>query len=62
MHIYENSTATWVYVDTLTITTTDSIENSLSLDASEYYKMDFEVYPTASASSTYNFDIEVQYE
>jgi len=62
MHIYENSTTTWVYVDTLTITTSDTIENSLSLDASEYYKMDFEVYPTATASGTYNFDIEVQYE
>jgi hypothetical protein len=62
MHIYTNSTGSWVYVDTLDMRTSDSIINSLSLDTLKYYRMDFEVSPTLSASGTYDFNIELQYE
>jgi hypothetical protein len=64
MHIYENTTTpgTWTFVDTLDITTSDSINNSLSLGNGEYYKMEFEVSPTLSATGTYDFGLEVQYE
>lgn len=65
MHIYENSTASWVFVDTLDITTYDSYETytgNVPLGASEYYRMTFEVSATTGASGTYNFDIQVEYE
>jgi hypothetical protein len=65
MHIYSNSTASWVYVDTLDITTTDSYETytaNTPLGASNYYRMTFEVAATITASGTYDFDIQVEYE
>jgi hypothetical protein len=65
MHIYENSTASWVYVDTLDITTSDSYETYTGnnpLGADEYYRMTFEVSATTGASGSYDFDIQVEYE
>jgi hypothetical protein len=67
MYIYENTTTpgTWTFVDTLDIKTLDSYETytgNTPLGAGNFYKMDFEVYPTASASGTYNYDIQVEYE
>jgi len=65
MHIYENSTASWVFVDTLDITTSDSYETYTGnnpLGTGEYYRMTFEVAATVGASGTYDFDIQVEYE
>ncbi|MDH5447898.1 MAG: hypothetical protein OEY24_01920 [Candidatus Bathyarchaeota archaeon] len=65
MHIYENSTTSWVFVDTLDITTSDSYETYTGndpLQAGEYYQMTFEVVATVGASGTYDFDIQVEYE
>lgn len=65
MHIYENSTSSWVFVDTLDITTSDSYETytgNSPLGAGEYYRMTFEVVATVGASGTYDFDIQVEYE
>jgi hypothetical protein len=66
MHIYENSTASWVYVDTLDLTnsadTYETYTGNDPLDAGEYYRMTFEVAATAGASGTYDFDIQVEYE
>lgn len=63
MHIYNNSTS--AFIDTIDITTSDSYETytgNTPLAAGNSYQMTFEVYATASASGTYNFDIEVEYE
>lgn len=65
MHIYENSTGSWTYVDTLDLTTTDSYETYTTNDplgAGEYYRFTFEVAAQSSATGTKNFDIEVRYE
>jgi hypothetical protein len=32
------------------------------LGADGFYRLTFEVYPTESATGTYNFDIQVEYE
>lgn len=65
IHIYENTTASWVFVDTLDVTTSDSYETytgNTPLVASGYYLMTFEVAASTSASGTYNFDVQVEYE
>jgi len=66
MHIYENSTSSWVYVDTLDLTNSaDTYETYTSNDplgAGEYYRITFEVAAKTTASGTYNFDIQVEYE
>jgi hypothetical protein len=65
MHIYSNSTGSWVFVDTLDMTTTDSYETytgNTPLDADNYYRMTFEISATATASGTHNFDVQVEYE
>ena len=65
IHIYENSTSSWVFVDTLDVETSDSYETYTGNDplgAGEYYLMTFEVAATTSATGTYDFDIQVEYE
>jgi len=65
MHIYSNSTGSWVYVDTLDLETSDSYETytgNTPLGAGKYYRMTFEVAATPTASGTYDFDIQVVYE
>jgi hypothetical protein len=66
MHIYENSTASWVYIDTLDLTnsadTYETYTGNDPLGTGEYYRMTFEVNATLTASGTYNFDIQVEYE
>lgn len=65
MHIYENSTGSWVYVDTLDLTTTDSYDtrtNNEPLGAGEYYRMTFEISAKSTATGTKPFDITVEYE
>jgi hypothetical protein len=65
MHIYSNSTGSWVFVDTLDMTSSDSYETytgNTPLDAGNYYRMTFEISATPTASGTYNFDVQVEYE
>jgi hypothetical protein len=65
IHIYENSTTLWVFVDTLDVTTADSYDTRPTNDplgAGGYYLMTFEVAPKTTATGEYNFDIEVEYE
>ena len=65
MHIYANSTGSWVYVDTLDIETSDSYETytgNTPLGAGNFYKMEFEVAATTGASGSYDFDLQVEYE
>lgn len=65
MHIYSNSTGSWVFVDTLDITTSDSYETytaNTPLAAGNYYRMTFEISAIETASGTYNFDMQVEYE
>lgn len=61
MHIYENSTTTWLYVDTIDLTnSTDTYSGTLG--AGEYLRMKFEIEATTSASGNKPFDIQVRYD
>jgi len=65
IHIYDNSTSSWVFVDTLDVTTSDSYETytgNTPLGSMSYYLMTFEIAANVSASGTYNFDIQIEYE
>jgi len=67
IHIYENATipGTWTFVDTIDVETSDSYETYTGNDplgADEYYLMTFEVAATTSATGTYDFDIQMEYE
>jgi len=59
MHIYENYTTPWTYLNTIDLTNaTDFYSNSLGGLA--YLRMTFEINATI-ASGTYDFDIQVEY-
>ena len=63
IHIYTNSTQT--FVDTLDVTISDSYETYTGnnpLSAGEAYRMAFELAPSTTASGSYDFDIQVEYE
>jgi hypothetical protein len=61
MHIYTNSTGSWVFVNTMDLTNAaDTYSGSLA--AGKYLRMTFEVDATTSASGTKPFDIQVRYE
>ncbi len=61
MHIYQNSSGSWVFVDTLNLTdTSDSYSGSLA--AGNYLRMTFDVAADTSASGTKAFDVQVRYE
>jgi hypothetical protein len=64
--IYENSTGSWAYVDTLTLTTADdqysTYTGNTPLIAGGFYRFTFEIQADAAASGTKNFDLEVIYE
>jgi hypothetical protein len=63
IHIYINSTQ--MFVDTLDVTTSDSYETYTGnepLSAGEAYRMAFEVAPSTTATGSYDFDIQVEYE
>jgi hypothetical protein len=67
MYIFENSTSSWVYVDTLDLTDAalDSYETYTAnepLGASGYYRMTFDVAANSGATGTKSFDIQVKYE
>ncbi len=63
MHIYNNSTS--AFINTLDMTTSDTYETystNTPLAAGIAYAMTFEVSANVTASGTYNFDIQVEYE
>lgn len=63
IHIYINSTQT--FVDTLDVTISDSYKTYTGnnpLSAGEAYRMAFELAPSTTASGSYDFDIQVEYE
>ena len=57
IHIYQNSTGTWTYVDTLDLTNYDSTSGSLS--AGQYLRFTIEVKATNTNGGT--FTLEVKY-
>jgi hypothetical protein len=64
IHIYINSSSP-TFVDTLDVTTSDSYETYTGnnpLSAGEAYRMSFELTPSTTASGSYDFDIQVEYE
>jgi hypothetical protein len=64
--IYENSTTSWLLVDTLSLTTlNDDYETytaNTPLIAGGYYRFTFEIQADALASGTKSFDLTVVYE
>ncbi|MEM2103215.1 MAG: hypothetical protein QXM22_06855 [Candidatus Bathyarchaeia archaeon] len=65
VHIFENSTGSWVFVDTLDMTTLDSYEtytNNDPLGAGNFYRLTFEIYAKTTASGLYAFNIQLQYQ
>lgn len=64
IHIYQNGTSP-TFIDTLDATTSDTYETytgNTPLSASAAYLMTFEVAASTSASGSYNFDVQVEYE
>jgi hypothetical protein len=59
MHIYQNSSSSWVYVDTLDLTDINDFYAG-SLAAGNYLRMTFEVNATISSGGR-SFDIQVEY-
>jgi len=65
IYIYENSTGSWLYVDTLDVTVLNdeySTYTGTPLGAGNYYRLTFEVKAKTGTSGTHNFDIKVTYE
>ncbi len=60
LHIYQNSTGTWEFVDTLTLTNSAD-EYSGSLAAGYYLMLTFEVQANSGATGSKTFDIQVRY-
>ena len=61
MHIYQNSSTNWVYVDTIDLTNSTDIYSG-TLNAQNFLRMTFEVEATTGASGNKPFDIEVVYK
>ncbi len=59
MHIYENYTTPWTYLDTIDLTNAADFYSN-SLNATKYLRMTFEINATL-ASGTRDFDIQVEY-
>ena len=65
-YIYKNTTGSWAYVDTLTLTTASdqysTYTGNTPLVAGGYYRFAFEIQADELASGPYDYDIEVVYE
>jgi hypothetical protein len=61
IHIYENSTGSWLYVDTLDMTIDNDAVTSLQIAQGEYYRLSFEIAAKTTASGQYTFSVEVDY-
>lgn len=60
LHLYQNSSGTWAFVDTLTLTNSGD-SYSGSLNAGNYLRFTFEVQAKSGATGSKAFDIQVQY-
>ena len=60
IHVYENSTATWRFMDTIDLADESDTYN-LSLEAGSCLRMSFEVKATASADGTHYFRVKLGY-
>lgn len=60
IHIYSNSTGSWVIVNTLDMTILDTTTGHV-LGAGNFFRLSFEIYAKTTASGTYNFDVKVEY-
>jgi hypothetical protein len=61
MYIYGNSTGSWVYVATLTLTTASSSANDNELTAGNYYRFTFEIQAKAATSGIKSFELQLLY-
>jgi hypothetical protein len=65
-YIYKNSTGSWVYVDTLDVTSLNdqysTYTGNTPLITSGFYRLTFEVKAKTGTSGTENFQITVRYE
>jgi hypothetical protein len=59
-YISTNSSGSWAYLDTLTLTTT-SDQYSATLTAGNYYRLTFEIQAKTNASGTKSFVLQVTY-
>ncbi|MCW4047506.1 MAG: hypothetical protein NWE99_08110 [Candidatus Bathyarchaeota archaeon] len=59
-YIYSNSSGTWTYADTLTLTTA-SDQFSGTLTAGNYYRLTLEIQAKTSASGSDDFKLQVTY-
>jgi len=66
VHIYENSSGSWSFVDTLDVTVDGDSYSTYTgnnpLPAGGYYRLTFEIYAKEDASGSVQFDIQVTYE
>jgi hypothetical protein len=64
--IYENTTGTWLLVDTLSLTTLnddyETYTGNTPLVADGFYRFTFEIQADAAATGTKSFDLTVVYE
>jgi hypothetical protein len=61
MHIYENSSMSWVFVDTLDLTNSGD-EYDGNLAAGAYWRMTFEVQAATATLGAKNFDVQARYQ
>jgi hypothetical protein len=65
-YIYGNSTGSWVYVDTLTLTSASdqysTYTGNTPLTAGNYYRFTFEIQAKTSATGPYSFVLQLVYE
>jgi hypothetical protein len=59
MHIYENYTTPWTYLNTIDLTNANDFYSN-SLGGTNYLRMTFEINATAT-TGTFDFDIQVEY-
>jgi hypothetical protein len=60
-YIYGNSTGSWVYVATLTLTTASSHADNNQLTAGKYYRFTFEIQAKAGATGIKSFELQLLY-
>ena len=60
IHVYENSTASWLFVDTIDLADESDTYNG-SLEAGSCLRMSFTIEATAGAGGTYSFRVKIGY-
>ena len=60
IHVYENSTASWLFVDTIDFANESDTYNG-SLEAGSCLRMSLAIEATAGAGGTYSFRVKIGY-